>query len=292
MVHVPHVLYHWRSHAASSSNVPTQNPGTLVSTRAVLERVVADQRSPSHYEIAEYPINRGAVEWWIRRRPIGNPSFGVVVLGADERSRAAAAACDGLARAGTVVAIPGRVETLDDWRTLADALPGDLEYAVVLLERWRPDGEVWLWEAVKWFELQPDTALVGGRLVDDDGIVLDAGLARTGHRIVPVYRGLRRHEPGAFALALKGQTIHAPAEGFFVADRAFLRSASESVQRDGFSASFAATLGEVARKAGRRVVFSPLLEARRQGALRPARSISTADRRTPVPDQPMVGRSA
>ena len=41
MVHVPHVLYHWRSHDASSSNLPTQNPGTIVSTRAVLERIVA-----------------------------------------------------------------------------------------------------------------------------------------------------------------------------------------------------------------------------------------------------------
>ena len=132
MVHVPHVLYHWRSHDASSSHRPTQNPGTIASTRAVLERIVAAQSSPSRYEIAEYPIYRGAVEWWIRRRPIGDPSFGVVLLGADERSCAAAAACDSLARARTVVAMPGRMETLDDWRRLGEALPGDVEYAVVL----------------------------------------------------------------------------------------------------------------------------------------------------------------
>ena len=54
--------------------------------------------SRQRYEIAEYPIFRGAVEWWIRRRPIDDPSFGVVVLGADERSSADAAACDSLAR--------------------------------------------------------------------------------------------------------------------------------------------------------------------------------------------------
>ena len=80
--------------------------------------------------------------------------------------------------------------------------------------------------------------------------------------VLPVYRGLRRSDPGAFALALKAQTIHAPAEGFFVAQRAFLQSAVESVLRDGFSEPFAATIGALAGSAGRRVVYSPLLEAR------------------------------
>ena len=126
MVHVPHVLYHWRSHAASSSHLPTQNPGTIVSTRVVLERIVAAQSSPSHYEIAEFPIHRGAIEWWIRRRPIGDPSFSVVLLGADERSCAAPAGSDSLARARSVVTIPGLMETLDDWRTLGELLPRDI----------------------------------------------------------------------------------------------------------------------------------------------------------------------
>ena len=284
IVHVPHVLYHWRSHDASSSNVPMQNPGTVASTRAVLERIVAGQSSPSRYEIAEYPIDRGAVEWWIRRRPIGDPSFGVVLLGADERSSAGAAAPDSFARARSVVAMPGRMETLDDWRRLGEALPGDVEYVVVLGEPWRPEGEDWLWEAIKWFELQPDTAVVGGRLVDDDGVVVDAGLGRRGHQVLPVYRGLRRSDPGAFALALKAQTIHSPAEGFFVGHRAFLQSAVESVLRDGFSAPFAATIGALARSAGRRVVYSPLLEARRQGTVRPAWSGPAADPAMPIDD--------
>ena len=90
---------------------------------------------------------------------------GVVLLGADERSSAGAAACDSFARARSVVAMPGRMETLDDWRRLGEALPSDAEYVVVLGEPWRPQGEAWLWEAIKWFELQPDTAIVGGRLL-------------------------------------------------------------------------------------------------------------------------------
>ena len=289
MVHVPHVLYHWRSHEASSSHRPTQNPGTISSTRAVLERAVAGQPSPSRYELAVYPIYRGAVEWWIRRRPIDPPSFGVVVFGEDERSKAW---CDSFPLARTVVSVPGRMETLDDWRRLGEALPADVEYALVLGDGWRPEGEYWVWEAIKWFELQPDTAIVGGRLVDEHGVVVDAGLGRRGHQVLPVYRGLPRTEPGAFALALKAQTIHAPAEGFFVAQRAFLRSAVESVLRGGFSASFAATLGALARNAGRRVVYSPLLEARHLRDVRPTHSAVKADRPASVPGETIVVGSA
>jgi hypothetical protein len=292
MVHVPHVLYHWRSHDASSSHRPTQNPGTITSTRAVVERIVAAQTSPSRYEIAEYPIDRGAVEWWIRRRPTGDPSFGVVLLGPDEPSCADAAASDSLALARTVVGMPGRMETLDDWRRLGEALPGDVEYAVVLGGQWRPEGEDWLWEAIKWFELQPDTAIVGGRLVNDHGFVLDAGLGRRGHQVRPVYRGLRRNDGGAFALAVKAQTIHAPAENFFVGQQAFLRTAIESVLRDGFGAPFGATLGALACATRRRVVYSPLLEARRQRTIGTYSSSATADRSASVAGKTMVVGSA
>jgi glycosyltransferase involved in cell wall biosynthesis len=275
MMHVPHVLYHWRSHDASSSHRQTQNPGTVVSTRAVLERVVAGQSSPARFEIAEYPIYRGAVEWWIRRRPVAPPSFGVVILGADERSSAVPAVGENLAIAETVVAIPHRIETLDDWQTLGRMLPVNVEYVVILGEGLRPYGEHWLWEATKWFELQRDTAIVGGRLVDEDGIVIDAGLGRQGHRVLPVYRSLRHDDAGAFALALKAQTVEAPADGFFIGEVSFLRAAIDSVLRDGFSAPFAATLGAQARTAGRRVVYSPLLEARRQRTV--GRAVTTSE---------------
>jgi hypothetical protein len=110
--------------------------------------------------------------------------------------------------------------------------------------------------------------------------------------VLPAYRGLRRDDPGAFALALKAQTIYAPAEGFFVVHQAFLRSAVESARRDGFSAPFAATLGALACAAGRRVVYSPLLEARRQRTLRPVQSVAPAVRLASASGQTMVMGSA
>ena len=84
-----------------------------------------------------------------------------------------------------------------------------------------------------------------------------------------MYRGLRHNDPGAFALALKAQTVQAPAEASFVGESGFLRAAIDSVLRNGFSASFAATLG---RRRGRPggVAHSPLVEARRQRTVGPA----------------------
>ena len=54
----------------------------------------------------------------------------LVLFGADERSSADVAACDSLALARTVVAMPGPIETLDDWRRLGEALPGGWRGAV------------------------------------------------------------------------------------------------------------------------------------------------------------------
>jgi len=263
MVHVPHVLYHWRMHAESQSHTETQNPGSVASMRAVIEGVLARRNADERYEIVEFPVFRGAIEWWIRRRPIGDPNFGVIVLGASEGDAAALAAAPGVSIASHVIPIRGRLDTLSSWRELWDALPGDVERIVLLDRRCRPTTEEWVWEAAKWFELQPDVAIVGGRILDDRDVVVDAGSRVSVGESIALYKGLHRTDAGAFALALKPQTIDAPAEGFLVVERRFLAAAIESVMRDGFTTRPGATLGALAKAQQRRTIYSPLVEARR-----------------------------
>ena len=263
IAHVPHVLYHWRTHAESQSHTDTQNPGSLASMRAVVEAVLARRSAAERYEIAEFPLFRGAVEWWIRRRPIGDPGFAVVVLGATQADVDALAHVPGLSIASHVVPVRRRLDTLSDWRTLGDALPRNVERIALLDLRCRPTTQEWVWEATKWFELQPDVAIVGGRILDDRDFVVDAGSRVTAGETVALYRGLHRTDAGAFALALKPQTIEAPAEGFLVVERRFLEAAIESVTREGFTRRFGATLGALAKAQHRRVIYSPLVEARR-----------------------------
>jgi hypothetical protein len=110
-----------------------------------------------------------------------------------------------------------------------------------------------VWEATKWFELQSDVAIVGGRILDDRDFVVDAGSRVTAGETIALYRGVPRTDAGAFALALKAQTIDAPAEGFFVVERRFLETAIESVIGEGFTKRRGATLGALAKAQQRRV---------------------------------------
>ncbi len=268
IAHVPHVIYHWRTHAKSQSNTDTQNPGSLASMRAVVEGVLARRSAAERYEIAEFPLFRGAVEWWIRRRPIGDPSLAVVVLGATQADVDALSHVLSLSIASHVVPFRRRLDTLSDWRTLGDALPRDVERIALLDLRCRPTRQEWVWEATKWFELQPDVAIVGGRILDDRDFVVDAGSRITAGETTALYQGLHRTDAGAFALALKPQTIEAPAEGFLVVERRFLEAAIESVVREGFTMRLGATLGALAKAEHRRVIYSPLVEARRIRILR------------------------
>jgi hypothetical protein len=78
--HVPHVLYHWRTHAASESHSGTQNAGSIASTRHLLRRVVARQKRPELYDVRPFPIFRGAEELYIARRPEGPPRVDLLLL--------------------------------------------------------------------------------------------------------------------------------------------------------------------------------------------------------------------
>lgn len=263
IAHVPHVLYHWRTHAESQSNTDTQNPGSVASMRAVIEGVLARRSAAERCEIVEFPLFRGAVEWWIRRRPVGDPRMAAVVVGATQADVDGLAHVPGLSLASQIVPVPGCLDTLSDWGTLGDALPRNVERIALLDLRCRPTTQEWVWEATKWFELQPDAAIVGGRVLDDRNFVLDAGSRVTEGETTALFKGLHRTDAGAFALALKPQTIESPAEGFFVVERRFLEAAIQSIKRTGFTGRYGATLGVAAKAQRRRVIYSPLVEARR-----------------------------
>ena len=264
IAHVPHVLYHWRTHAESQSNTDTQNPGSLASMRAVVEAVLARRGAAERYEIAEFPLFRGAVEWWIRRRPIGDPSFAVVVLGATQADVDALAHVPGFSIASHVVPLQRRLDTLADWRTLGDALPRNVERIALLDLRMSSDQRRSgygrrrngssssrtrrSWAAASWMIATSSST---------------PALASPRGETMALYQGLHRTDAGAFALALKPQTIEAPAEGFLVVERRFLEAAIESVTREGFTRRLGATLGALAKAQHRRVIYSPLVEARR-----------------------------
>jgi O-antigen biosynthesis protein len=249
IAHVPVVLYHWRMHEGSSSNSGQVNEGSLASVRHVLQRIVARQQNPDLYEVALFPINRGVDQYAILRRPIAPLPLALVHLEAgvdagSERSRLAhgmihaAAACRG-------------TEELAAW---LDRLPSEIAHVLVIQQNWTVRDETALWEAMRLFEMHTDVALVSGRLLDASGTVVAA--------CTPVlpdagWIGKPRDDPGAFAMALKPQTVLAVPDRFFLCRRDLLREAALSPGL----ADLAERVTALAGARGLRIAYSPLIEA-------------------------------
>ena len=152
-------------------------------------------------------------------------------------------------------------------REIAAALDGtSSSYVAVVSDSVCPSGDAWVWEAIRLFELHHDVAVVGGRVYDDQKVVID-----TGRRFGPWsdgyrdFAGLLRTDPGPFALALKPHSIDVPVEVPIVVDRSFLCNALALTQERA-PERLAQLLAIAAAKERRRIVYSPLLDAR-QGPL-------------------------
>ena len=265
IAHVPHVLYHWRTHAESQSNTDTQNPGSLASMRAVVEAVLARRSAAERYEIAEFPLFRGAVEWWIRRRPIGDPGFAVVVLGATQADRGCARArCPAFRSPVTSCRFDDVWTRSRTGGRSATPFPATSNVLRCSILRCRPtDGRSGCGRrrnGSSSSRTRRSSAAASWTIATSSSTPALASPPARPWRSTGVSD---RTDAGAFALALKPQTIEAPAEGFLVVERRFLEAAIESVTREGFTRPLGATLGALAKAQHRRVIYSPLVEARR-----------------------------
>jgi len=262
--HVPHVLYHWRTHEASQSNAEKQNEGSVLSTRNVLEQLRTSLDLGDHYQVAPFPRDRGAFEWYLRRLPEALPTLAALIRrkegarGISEAERSLGASSGYLKRIASAAPRTG------EWESLLQELMAEAEFVVVLDEDTAVCGQEWLFEAVKYLEIFPDAAMVGGRILDARDHVIEAatGSGGRGEPLVPLV-GKHRTDPGDWAFALKAHTTSAPTEGFFVARCRFLADAGRSASES--TLSLAALLGRAAAAQGLRVVYAPLIEGRSSG---------------------------
>jgi hypothetical protein len=116
----------------------------------------------------------------------------------------------------------------------------------------------WLWDAIKVLELHPEVAVVSGRIVGPTGRIVAGGEVpdpQTGAPVAPLH-GRPLADPGPYAFFLKPHEVSALTTRLFVADRSAVLDALDAGATDG-----AALAGALAR-AGRRLAYTPLLEAR------------------------------
>lgn len=287
--HVPEALYHWRQHEASSSNRATATDAdnrSLRSTRHLLQTRIARLARPQLYEVAEFPLFRGATEYHVARRHAQPATMDFILLAratADgvralravvEQSDYpiasvfvvtphALAAEDAQAYAAAAGALAGRLafaQAASGAAFLEVARRTTADYVLVCSDAIAAVHREACWEALKVFELCADTALACGRTKDQHGAIVQ-GATVFGSDALPVFLDAGRPESdaGPYALLLKAHTAGMAHTDFFVAAGDFLRSAN--VPRAASLAALGMWLGAGAAARGYRVAYSPLTVA-------------------------------
>jgi hypothetical protein len=269
--HAREVVYGWRIHPGSTAASARAKDFIERSQRALLERFVAGRASPERYTVERNPLFPATPNWRIRRRPTAPRPIVSVVLG-DADSPAVARW-----RAG---------DAYPDQRWLAvpdDAAPAALLGAAEAAARdgallrllWDrvaplpPDAPAaQLFEAVGLFELHPETAMVGGRLVDAAGRIAGAGAYfGWGRGCDSPAVGLPGDAPGHQAQLWQQRSVSAVTSAHAVLDPRLLIDTLAAAGADQPSlAHLGAWCGAQARRAGRRVVDTPFLRGRVDGA--------------------------
>lgn len=282
-VHVPEILYHWRQHPVSSTNRKDPEKGSLTSQRHVLRLQVQKRADPDLYSVEPFPINRGAVEYWIRRKETAQSEMALVLIGAEgnqlRESLRALAAPD--VRPYEVVYVPesrDRVKLQDEFRNLilkpvgghgiaglrAAAEQAQSPVLVVLSGGTIPTGSYWPYEALCLFEFHSDLALISGKVVGPDRKIIAGGeIFGFGRLIASPMGGASEFDPGAFALALKPHSVSGVDSSFFIGTTAFLRTALHEIGSAASWQGLGAWLGAQAKLQKQRVGYSPLISALR-----------------------------
>ncbi len=257
--HIPHVLYHWRSHTKSSSNSGSMNRGSLASVQRLMERTILQQKKPANYEVRPFPISRGVEQCTIVRKRAEPLSMCLLFL--HSRDNKAAVSLSPVP-SGLGAAIAETRDALVDCGSSADFAAAaksiaEIKSAVVLVlaEGLQLRDAAGVWDAMLLFEMHTDLAAAAGRIVDANDTIVSccAPRACAGQPWI----GKSRTDPGDYALALKQQTVDAITDGYFFCRTDILREACEV----NTSMRLAERIASIARSRGMRLGYSPLIEA-------------------------------
>ena len=122
------------------------------------------------------------------------------------------------------------------------------------------DNQHWADEAFGLFDLYPDTVMIGGRIRNRSGEVLEAGLQLGfGGLCGSPDRGRKEADPGYFGQAWKQRSVGAVSLQFAVLRATFLLDALEHLPSGASLPLLVAWLGAFALRVRKRVVYTPLL---------------------------------
>jgi O-antigen biosynthesis protein len=249
-VHIPEVVYGWRMHPESTADDALSKPYIHTSQKAVLERYLNLRGIAEDYRVEYSPLLNGTADWWIERRHT-RPWPAVLVVLTNEPD-------------GRKLVDPPHYPDLTCMTLPALAGLGRLremaseELVCLVSEDLQIDRQDWLWDAISLLEKHPDTVMVGGRIRNSRDEIVSAGLVLgfDGDVGCPD-AGRPAIDPGYFTQMFKQRSVSAVSSQFAVIRSSFLRELPADVSIP-FLGAWA---GALARRLGRRIVFSPFLSA-------------------------------
>ncbi len=281
--HIPEILYSWRMHARSTASPNSYaKPYTLDCQRRLLAEHLRQLGLDGRFEIRPNLLYGEPGVWHPVRKPVLPQPIHVLLLGCRRRE----SSCVLTALAETAYPLL-KVEVLDEpgeppLRQLRDALESLSESALVAVHEAGCAAENldWPWEALGLFELNADVAVVGGRVLDEEGKVLSAGEVfgfsglgdrlgdQLGDRLGRLLIGspdAGRHQSERGMPFICQHAVDAVSPQFFVTRAGFLRGVLDD-RGQAISRSFLhAWLGAAARRQGLRVLYSPHIVVRQIG---------------------------
>ncbi len=186
-VHIPEVVYSWRVHATSTADDTARKPYVGSAQRSVLQRFLDAQPCGNLFEIEPSPLFSGGHHWHFRRKQDQVKASMTIVLTRGHSARLRAVCrCNlcGLLKEDGLICFAG-----EDIRVVD------------------PD---WIWEAIGIMDLHRDTVMVGGRILSNDGPIIEAGLEFGFDGICgSPNRGRRAADPGYFGQMWKQRSVSA-----------------------------------------------------------------------------------
>ncbi len=247
-VHIPEVVYSWRMHPASTAEDAHSKSYIMTSQQAVLSRFLKAKGMAERFSIENSPFFPGAPHWHLSRKHSDTKPITYVML----RGPGAPGG-----------APPNSIDLRADPRSLApfaaDAASRNELVCFVSADLALDSGD-WAWEAIGIFELYPDTVMIGGRIRNAAGEVLEAGL-QFGYAGLcgSPDRGRRETDPGYFGQTWKQRSVSAVSLQCAVVDPAFLSETLEQLPPGASLPFLGAWLGAHALRKRKRVVYTPFL---------------------------------
>ncbi len=269
-IHVPEVIYSWRMHEQSTALDMTSKSYIHSSQRAVLDRFVQALPAPERFAIELSPLFDGTPDWWLRRRHLDPVPLALVTLSEDTSSHERFVdAGDYPVTARATLPLSAPAARLGD---VLSGVPRDDAMICLAVEDVAIMNAEWAWEALGIMESFPDTAVVGGRCLDKDSRILEAGQYfgfGSGCDSPDVGRPLS--DPGYTLWLWKRHCVSAVSSCLVVLNVGFVRDLlAHGLNPEASLAFLGAWAGAHAARQSRRVVYSPFVAGRLSAGQQPS----------------------